>query len=332
MPARPGIHLLPLLLLLCSCSIEEAPPRADLGAATPDTAPADTITDTSSDLSPDTGGDSATADLAPTDLAAADASATDAFPQPKPDSCLGAACGVVVDVHGLTMNARMQDNNTNMRALGKKYGYIVVQPNAKGNPPLTAWTPLDDAKVLAFIKRVLAVWHADKKRVHFTGFSQGGAMSWRFLCKHGDLLASVAPAAACTATDPLVGCFGAGKKPKHQIPVLFMHGTKDTLANFSCAKKVRDAVVAAWQLKQTKVVSQDSAHQWTRHAGPKGAVFEFVRHDYAAKSLVIGGHCYPGSKDHSGGVSGQLFGFACAGANAFTWGEIAMKFFVAHPK
>ncbi len=82
MPARPGIHLLPLLLLLCSCSIEEAPPRADLGAATPDTAPADTITDTSSDLSPDTGGDSATADLAPTDLAAADASATDAFPQP----------------------------------------------------------------------------------------------------------------------------------------------------------------------------------------------------------------------------------------------------------
>ena len=338
-----------LCLLLGACGDGEAPPPGDdLQAATPDSS-------TSHDVTPDS-------PAQPTDLAAdsgvADSKGSDVFPAPKPDGCikntaagqraykcdgltfdvavpklcLTKACGVVLDVHGLSMNGKMQDNNTAMRALGNKHGYLVVQPNANGAPPLSSWSAADDAKVHAFIKRVISVWHADNKRIHFTGFSQGGAMSWRFLCKHGDLLASVAPAAACTVTNPEGGCLGLGKKPKHQIPVMFMHGTKDVLVNFTCAQQVRDALVAAWQLKQSKVVSQDSSHKWVRFAGPQGAVFEFVSHDYAAKSLLLGGHCYPGSKDLSGGEPGQLFGFGCTGTSAFTWGEIAIKFFMAHPK
>ena len=352
-----------LCLLLAACGTTEAPPtHVDLSANSPEASAArDSTPDNPGqlDLAADETSvpDSGSAEGSP-ESGVADSTVTDAFPPPKPDSCikntnpghqvhkcdgltfdvtvpkqcLTSACGVVVDVHGLTMNAKMQDANTAMRALGNKYGYIVLQPNANGIPPLSSWSAADDVKVLAFIKRVMAVWHADPKRIHFTGFSQGGAMSWRFLCKHGDLLASVAPAAACSAIDTAAGCFGKGKKPKHQLPVMFMHGTKDVLVNYSCAKQVRDAVVAAWQLKQSKVLSQDASHKWIRYSGPKGAVFEFVSHDYAAKSMLIGGHCYPGSKDQSGGAPGQLFGFGCANTSAFTWGEIAIKFFIAHPR
>lgn len=36
-------------------------------------------------------------------------------------------------------------------------------------------------------------WQIDPMRIHMTGFSQGGALSWRFICDHADVLASVAP-------------------------------------------------------------------------------------------------------------------------------------------
>ena len=254
-----------------------------------------------------------------------------AFDVEVPGKCLIASCGLVVDVHGLTMNAKMQDNNTSMRALGDKYGYLVLQPNANGKPPLSAWTAADDAKVAALMQRVIKVWHVDARRVHFTGFSQGGSMSWRFFCTYGHLLASAAPAAACGAV-LASGCLAQGKQAKHRIPLLYMHGTKDVLANYSCAKQLRDALVTRWKLTTKKVVSQSSAHSWTRHTSAKGEHFELLSHDYAAKSFLIQGHCYPGSKDHNGGVTGQLFGFACSGTNAVTWGEAAMKFFIAHPR
>ena len=40
------------------------------------------------------------------------------------------------------------------------------------------------------------------ERILLGGFSQGGAMTWRFICAHADLLASAAPAAeaACPFT------------------------------------------------------------------------------------------------------------------------------------
>ncbi|GIS33212.1 MAG: hypothetical protein Ct9H90mP4_11260 [Gammaproteobacteria bacterium] len=34
-----------------------------------------------------------------------------------------------------------------------------------------------------------------EERIHITGFSQGGYMSWRFICKYSDVLASAGPLA-----------------------------------------------------------------------------------------------------------------------------------------
>jgi len=246
-----------------------------------------------------------------------------------PEACLSSACGLVLDVHGFTMNARMQDNNTNMRALGVEHGYIVVQPNAIPDPPQSSWVPgPDDDKVFDFLNRASAAWHVDAARIHFTGFSQGGYMTWRFVCQHADVLASAAPAAACAM--PSCG-FADGMTPSEAVDILYIHGTDDALVDFECAYPGRDAVVAAWDFDDPEVVSEDSEHRWTRYTNRAGTVFEFIEHDYAAASPIIRSHCFPGASD-PGGEQGQLFPFHCEGDNAFVWGEAAMQFFIAHPK
>src|SRR6185436_2109107 len=52
------------------------------------------------------------------------------------EACVTTACGVIIDVHGGSMSADMEDKNTGMRALGAQHGYIVIQPNALPNPLL----------------------------------------------------------------------------------------------------------------------------------------------------------------------------------------------------
>ncbi|MBK8719798.1 MAG: hypothetical protein IPN32_34540 [Deltaproteobacteria bacterium] len=138
-----------------------------------------------------------------------------------PAACLLAPCGMIVDVHGLAMSAQMQDSNTNMRALGQRYGYIVVQPNADPAPPLSNWIPgIDDPKVFDFMQRTAAAWHVDADRWHFTGFSQGGFMTWRFACAHADVLASVAPGAACGNDFPIEDCqFTDDESPSEPLDI-----------------------------------------------------------------------------------------------------------------
>ena len=249
-----------------------------------------------------------------------------------PAQCLNKACGLIGDVHGWTMSGQMEDHNTNTRALGEKYDFIVVQPSANPAPPTASWTPnVDDEKIFAFLKDTAATYAVDPKRIHFMGFSQGGWMSWRMLCKHSDWFASVAPGSGCSFSGT-EGCnFLGTQMPAFERPVLYMHGTKDALQAISCGLQQVAAVQLAWTLGPATTVTADAGHVWLRQVSAKGTVFEFIQHEYAAKSFVLGGHCYPGSQDLDGGEPGQLFGFGCKAPNAFAWGEAAVKFFLAHP-
>lgn len=245
-----------------------------------------------------------------------------------PAMCLAQACGLIFDVHGFTMSGAMQEANTELAALGAAAGYIVVQPNADPAPPGAAWDAgVDDPKVIDFIERMSAAFHTDPKRLHFTGFSQGGDMSWRFLCDHADIIASAAPAAFGHSANE--DCFSKGVAPSREIPTLYMHGTTDNLVSFSAAEAARDAVIDVWGLSVDTEISSDADHEWTRYTNASGAVFEFLQHDYTG-SLVLGAHCFPGSTD-PGGAPGQLFSFKCDQATAFHWGEAALAFFQAHP-
>ena len=249
-----------------------------------------------------------------------------------PQQCLQGPCGLILDIHGLTMDGLMEDRNTNLRALGSQHGYVVVQPNANPAPPASSWvTDVDDAKILAFLDDVQAAWHIDPGRVHVTGFSQGGLMTWRFVCKNADRFASAAPGAACNHQDEEACPFAGPATPSRRIPLLYMHGRFDVFFDFPEAEAQRDLVVATWGLHETATLSSDAHHAWTRYADAAGTVFEFVWHDYlAAPSTVLQGHCYPGSTD-PGDAPGQIFSYRCEDAAAFTWGEIVMQFFLDHP-
>lgn len=251
-----------------------------------------------------------------------------------PEVCLEQPCGLIMDVHGLSMSGDMQDANTNLRELGRQRGYIVVQPNANPAPPTSSWTPnVDDEVLIEFMQRVAGAFHVDPDRLHFTGFSQGGFMSWRVVCAHADILASVAPAAACGNDLPIADCqFTPQEQPSEPVDILYMHGTDDVLVNYSCALPRRDAVVEAYGLGPEEIVAEGPGYTWTRHTGRDGTVLEFITHEYNAENtLLLGGHCYPGSVD-PGDAPGQLFSFACVDETELHWGTAVIDFFDAHPR
>jgi hypothetical protein len=261
-----------------------------------------------------------------------------------PPACIGGGCGLIFDVPGRTMNADMEDANTQLRARGGAAGYVVIQPSANPAPPQSTFmpTPAEDAKLYDFLTRALAVYHIDPHRVHMTGFSEGGFMTWRFLCDHADLFASVAPGAAasnCTVLQIPACSFTGAQMPSRQVPVLYMHGTADqNYVWYSCAQPQIDAIVSAWGLTSQGTIASDTTYRRTRWTNASGGLLEFLSHDYYSTQQVLlipqttlEGHCYPGSTD-PGGATGQLMSFACEQAASFVWGQEVLEFFVAHPK
>lgn len=261
-----------------------------------------------------------------------------------PAACIAGGCGLIFDVHGRTMDAAMEDANTELRARGGAAGFIVIQPNANPAPPQSTFmpTPEEDAKLYDFVTRALAVYAIDRHRVHMTGFSEGGFMTWRFLCDHADVFASVAPGAAasnCTILQIPACSFTGTQIPSRQVPVLYMHGTTDEdYVQYECAQPQIDAVVAQWGLASQGVIAQGEGYRRTRWTNPTGGLLEFISHDYFSDQEVLfipqtklEGHCYPGSTD-PGGLPGQLLSFKCEQPAAFTWGEEVLAFFIAHPR
>ena len=263
-----------------------------------------------------------------------------------PSACVAGGCGIILDVHGLTMSAAMEDANSELRARGGAAGFVVVQPSANPAPPQASWTAADEPKVYDFLTRAIAVFAIDAARVHMTGFSQGGFMTWRFLCTHADLFASVAPAAAASNC-PVVGnpsgppacSFTGAEVPSRRLPILYMHGRADqNYIPFACAQPQVDAIVAAWGLTANGVVASSPTYTRTRWSDAARTVVELLAHDDSSNAEVpfvaaskLEGHCFPGSSD-PGTQPGQLFSFRCAQPASFVWGAEVVEFFVSHPR
>src|SRR4051794_30321832 len=149
-----------------------------------------------------------------------------------PPECLQFRCGLVFDIHGMTMSAASQNAGTNMRAIGKREHYIVVQPTASGGDPEstgvlgTAWdfgSGQASRGGAAFIDPAARVWKVETRRIHVMGFSMGGSMTWWLRCKKADVLASVAPMSFSNAN--------GGRCPNVRTPTLYsMGGAKDSLS------------------------------------------------------------------------------------------------------
>lgn len=239
-----------------------------------------------------------------------------------PAQCPTQGCGLIVDVHGYTANGAFAERHSNLRDLGNDAGYVVVQPN---NPKHSWIHDVDDDRVRAFMERLIDALGLDDTKVHMGGFSQGGWMTWRFVCNHSDLIASAAPIGAGASYDdepvPGVSCdFNDSGLPVHEVDVLYVHGTTDPDVPFATAVRQRDLLVDAWEMAQPEVLAEGEGYRWSRWTNARGTVFEFIEHDWSGGSL--GGHCYPGVSERIG----------CGADLAIHYGQAALEFYVAHPK
>jgi polyhydroxybutyrate depolymerase len=259
-----------------------------------------------------------------------------------PPICTQRSCGLIVDVHGFCMNANQLDENTHLRALGERHGFIVVQPTAPGGL-IPEWTPKQDPEIHAFVDRMVEAFHVNERRIHVTGYSQGGSMTWRFICESQPRYASFAPSnggPTCdNFPDPGYTCLASGQDiPDRQAPVLYQHGRFDVRAPFACAERNRDELVRGWNLSLAGILAEDELHSRTRYVGESGVVFEFVEHGYRAQgdlltALQVDGHCVPGGTQLSPWPETFCPVYlSCDGEPAYRWGEEVIDFFIRHPK
>lgn len=236
-----------------------------------------------------------------------------------PETCENGGCGVILDIHGGTMDARVEDAGTNLSALGKDaiaFGastpYIVIQPSE----PSGIWSEAgaDDQNVFDFMQSVVNVFNADTNRIHMGGFSQGSSMTWRFICNYTDTFASFAPIAGVNPNDQ--GNIGCDLPRK---PILFVNGLLDPFAIYAfeatpVLATVRETIGAA-NLEELTLGEGDK-HTHISLTG-NGYLFEHISHDSIG---LVGGHCIPGGTSVLG----------CSGS--FAYGEEALKFYIEHPK
>ena len=267
-----------------------------------------------------------------------------------PAACVNPGCGLITELHGDTGTGALMDANTNLAALGKQRGYVVVAPTGPpwpGAEPGSTWRVQDDATIITIIKKVAEVFRTDPKKNHLTGFSRGGFVTWRLLCKYADLFASVAPATAgsnngtsngftCNGVNEVSCPFNAGQAngmPSVEVPILFLMGRTDTPVPLGCTSRVREQAVAAWGLTEKANVDGDALYKHRRWSNAKGTVLETYEHSYETVNpgpfSNAKGHCFPGSTMDP---QAPQYAVPCKLPNAFTWGKQVIEFFEAHPK
>lgn len=253
-----------------------------------------------------------------------------------PPACEAPGCGLILELHGDTGSGLLMDGHTNLRALGAAHGYIVLAPSGPpfgGGQPGSTWHASNDATLVATVQQFASVFRVDAKKIHVTGFSRGGFVTWRLLCDHADLFASAAPAGAGDGTNfGEATCFTPGRTPSRHIPILFMMGRTDQSVGYASMTKIRDAAIKSYATPTTpQILDQDADYTHNRWSAGD-ALFETFDHAY--HTVADGpfgdaeGHCIAGSKSDP---YAPQYAIPCVLPNAFTWGEQVLAFFVAHP-
>ena len=263
--------------------------------------------------------------------------------------CIDQACGLIFDLHGWLSNPEQQEARSNLaRAALENGGYIVVQPGELSQP--SSWKPeIHNAIVYEFMQQALEAFDVDRDLVHFTGFSQGGLMTWQFICDHSDVIASAAPVSSI-AIDCLPNKIG----PDRMVPTLLISGTQDILVRYYnpvVQLSVPYTLVAAmydygmvtvdadgYNFSETggivvdgagkidvasdtvrfEVVdgNEDAGYFWTRYTNANDIVFEHLRH--------TNGHVYPDNPD-------SLI-FPEEPSVWFSIGDAILQFFIENPR
>lgn len=248
-----------------------------------------------------------------------------------PAACEAPGCGLILELHGDTGTGLLMDAHTRLRDLGEQHGYIVVAPTGPPWPggPGSTWSSANDATLVDITQQFASVFRVDRHKIHVTGFSRGGFVTWRLLCDHADLYASAAPGGAGFGDSfGETTCFQAGRAPSRPLPILFLMGRTDAAVGYTSMMQIRDAAIAQYAATGPVVLAMDSNYTDGRWTG-NGTIETF---DHAYHTVASGawgsaqGHCIPGSTMDP---NAPQYAIPCELPNAFVWGEEVMKFFLA---
>jgi len=140
---------------------------------------------------------------------------------------------LVVVLHGATESDENVEKLSGMSAKADQENFIAVYPRGTGRLP--TWNAgnccgpaikerVDDVGFLrALLEKLERDYSVDRKRVYFTGISNGAMMSYRLACEMSEQVAAIAP---------VEGAMNVDCHPATPVSVVIFHGTADRLVPF----------------------------------------------------------------------------------------------------
>jgi polyhydroxybutyrate depolymerase len=246
---------------------------------------------------------------------------------------------LILAFHGYGGSADQMRDQTSFNVESEKRGFIVAYVQGTGIASKgfnagdccgkPAWTSHTDDVGLtrAIVKSLTSSYCVDPKRIFNAGFSNGGFMSYRFICEASDIFAAVASVSGVLGVPP-EGC-----SPTRPVPVFHVHGTGDktvpyngggaedglgSLVNITF-RSVADTVTAfktKWTCGATsKELSKSGDTRCEEWSGCQAGV------TIDLCTVTDGGHQWPGGKPTP--VGGKT--------SDFTTTQHVLDFFDAHP-
>jgi polyhydroxybutyrate depolymerase len=202
---------------------------------------------------------------------------------------------LILNFHGFSSNAAEQEALSGMSDLADQAGFIVVYPQALGDP--AGWrvgpgeaVEKDTTFIAELLDELEANYPIDRRRVFATGMSNGGGMVHRLGCEMADRFAAIAAVSGAYLLSEICS-------PSRPLPVLAFHGAGDRLVPYDGAGKVLPPIptwAARWASRDG---CDDSSQLFFDQEGVVGE--RWSNCDGEAEVILYtiegGGHTWPGA-------------------------------------
>ena len=254
------------------------------------------------------------------------------------DYSAGQEWPLIVMLHGFSVDSQLQDLLFGLEGRADEYGYILIlpdgTPNQDGNRFWNATDAccsfygedVDDVSYLwGLVEEARGRYAIDNRRIYFIGHSNGGFMSYRMACEHGDEIAAVVSLAGSSYFDP-DDCAEAGP-----VSVLQIHGTGDETVLYD---GIENGSLVGFDGKSYPG-ARELAERWATRAGCADAPTQFgepIDYDPAADGAETTTESWPDCIDGRGVELWTMEGSAHIPFPGPEFMPTVLEFMFGHPR